>query len=95
MAQQRSKRNRRRKFKVESLPQQLQHINVNAAGIDIGAEQHFVAVPEGRAEVAVRQFGAFTADLIAIADWLAASQGSRMVASINHNLRIGFGVAQR
>src|SRR5712692_9903472 len=29
-----------------------------------------VAVPEGRAEVAVREFGAFTADLIALADWL-------------------------
>lgn len=71
MAQQRSKRNRRRKLKVQSLPQQLQHINVNAAGIDIGAEQHMVAVPEGRDEVAVREFGAFTADLLAIADWLA------------------------
>lgn len=71
MSQRRSQKTRRRKFKVQSLPKHLQHINVNAAGIDIGAEQHFVAVPEGRAEVAVRQFGAFTADLIAIADWLA------------------------
>src|SRR5205809_3342544 len=71
MAQQRSKRNRRRKFKVESLPQQLQHINVNAAGIDIGAEQHMVAVPAGRDEVSVHAFGTFTADLVALADWLA------------------------
>ena len=71
MSQRRSQKTRRRKFKVQSLPKHLQHINVNAAGIDIGAEQHFVAVPEGRAEVAVRQFGAITADLIAIADWLA------------------------
>jgi len=71
MAQQRSKRNRRRKFKVESLPQQLQHINVNAAGIDIGAEQHMVAVPEGSDEVSVHAFGTFTADLVALADWLA------------------------
>lgn len=70
MAQPRSKRNRSRKFKVQSLPQQLQHINVNAAGIDIGAEQHWVAVPAGREEVAVRQFGTFTADLVALADWL-------------------------
>src|SRR5229473_6524934 len=70
MAQQRSKRNHRRKFKVESLPQQLQHINVNAAGIDIGAEQHMVAVPAGRDEMAVRAFGTFTADLVALADWL-------------------------
>jgi transposase len=71
MPQQRSKKNRRRKFKVPSLPQQLQHINVNAAGVDIGAEQHMVAVPIGRDEVAVRAFGTFTADLMALADWLA------------------------
>jgi len=71
MSQERSKRVRRRKFKVQSLPQQLQHINVNAAGIDIGSEQHMVAVPEGSDEVTVRQFGTFTADLVALADWLA------------------------
>src|SRR5205807_1739339 len=71
MSKQRSQKNRRRKFKVSSLPQHLQHINVNAAGIDIGAEQHMVAVPEGRDEVSVREFGTFTADLQAIADWLA------------------------
>lgn len=70
MSQQRSKRNRRRKFKAQSLPQHLQHINVNAAGIDIGAERHAVAVPEGRDEVSVREFGTFTADLMALADWL-------------------------
>ncbi len=29
-----------------------------------------VAVPEGRAETAVREFGTFTGDLIALADWL-------------------------
>ena len=68
---QRSQKNRRRKFTVQNLPKQLQHINVNGAGIDIGAEQHLVCVPEGRDEVSVRQFGAFTADLQAMADWLA------------------------
>src|SRR2546422_718404 len=71
MSQRRSQKMRRRKFKVQSLPTHLQHINVNAAGIDIGSEQHLVAVPEGSDEVAVRQFGTFTTDLIAIADWLA------------------------
>ena len=67
---QRRKNARWRNFKVQSLPQQFQHINVNAAGIDIGSEQHWVAVPEGRDAVSVRQFGTFTADLLAIADWL-------------------------
>jgi transposase len=57
-------------FNLQSLPKQLQHINLNAAGIDIGSERHMVAVPEGRAEVSVREFGTFTADLIALADWL-------------------------
>ena len=41
-----------------------------AAAIDVGATSHWVAVPpEGRAE-SVREFGVFTADLYAIADWL-------------------------
>ena len=67
---QRSKKTRSRKFKVQNLPQQLQHINLNAAGIDIGSERHMVAVPEGRDEVSVREFGTFTADLEALAAWL-------------------------
>src|SRR3712207_4339832 len=53
-----------------SLPAHLQHLNLNAAAIDIGATSHFVAVPEGRDTVSVREFAAFTADLHALADWL-------------------------
>jgi hypothetical protein len=30
------------------LPPELRRVNVNAAGIDIGAGHHYVAVPEGR-----------------------------------------------
>ena len=48
----------------------LKKINLNAAGIDIGAQAHWVAVPEGRDEVAVRKFGVLTPDLVALADWL-------------------------
>src|ERR1044072_8935669 len=59
-----------RSFKIANLPMQLQHINLNAAGIDIGSERHLVAVPEGRDEVSVREFGTFTADLEALAAWL-------------------------
>jgi hypothetical protein len=36
----------------------------DAAGIDIGAQVHYVAVPEDRTEVAVRSFGAYTASLM-------------------------------
>ena len=42
----------------------------NAAGIDIGAEESYVAVPEDRDEQPVRKFGCFTEDLHALANWL-------------------------
>jgi len=49
----------------------LQQVHLDAAGIDIASGVHFVAVPEGRdPENHVRNFGAFTADLHGIADWL-------------------------
>jgi hypothetical protein len=57
---------------VPALPAQLQHVNLHAAGIDIGATAHFVAVPPGSDPQPVRQFGAFTADLHRLADWLTA-----------------------
>ena len=48
----------------------LEKINLFAAGIDIGSESHFVAVPEELDEQPVRSFGCFTAELEAMADWL-------------------------
>jgi transposase len=53
-----------------SLPPHLQHLNLNAAAIDVGASSHFVAVPPGRDATDVREFGTFTADLHRLADWL-------------------------
>jgi transposase len=44
----------------------------NAAGIDVGAASHYVAVPADAAADGVREFGAMTADLHAMADWLLA-----------------------
>jgi len=63
---------RRKPRRHPGLPRALEHVNLDAAGIDVGATSHFVAVPadrdpEGRT---VREFGAFTADLYALADWL-------------------------
>lgn len=46
--------------------------HTNAAGIDIGGSTHYVAVPFDRDPQPVRSFGAFTEDLFALADWLAA-----------------------
>ena len=48
----------------------LSLINPNAAGIDLGADQHWVCVPEDRDENNVRSFSCFTGDLHAMADWL-------------------------
>lgn len=50
----------------------LEQINPNAAGIDIGAEEVWVAVPPDRDEESVRGFSTFTADLYRLADWLKA-----------------------
>ena len=55
---------------VRGLPKNLQHINVHAAGIDIGSRSHFVAVPEGIDEMPVREFSSFTGDLEKMAAWL-------------------------
>ena len=44
----------------------------NAAGIDVGASSHWVAVPRHVSEEPVREFGAMTDDLNALADWLIA-----------------------
>ena len=48
----------------------MQAVNPNAAGIDIGSEVHYVAVPPDRASEPVRSFKCFTADLNCLADWL-------------------------
>ena len=44
----------------------------NAAAIDVGATSHWVAVPSERDIDQVREFGAMTDDLHALADWLRA-----------------------
>ena len=44
----------------------------DAAGLDIGASEIYVAVPADRDQQAVRSFGTFTPDLHALATWLGA-----------------------
>ena len=50
----------------------LEVAHPNAAGIDIGSTNHFVAVPPDRCDEPVREFRSFTADLEALAQWLTA-----------------------
>jgi transposase len=47
-------------------------VNPNAAGIDVGNESHFVAVPADRDTTAVQEFGCWTADLVRMCEWLRA-----------------------
>ena len=47
-------------------------INPHAAGIDIGATHHVVAVGRDRDPTPVRTFCTFSGDLHALADWLQA-----------------------
>jgi transposase len=41
----------------------------NAGAVDIGSGSHFAAVPAGRCEKPVREFGSYTQELVALADW--------------------------
>ena len=54
-------------------------LHPDAAGIDIGASELFVAVPADREADSVRSFATFTQDLNALADWLQRC-GVRSVA---------------
>jgi transposase len=54
-------------------------LHPDAAGIDVGAEEVFVAVPPDRTAEPVRSFETFTRDLYELADWLQ-SCGIRSVA---------------
>jgi transposase len=57
----------------------LEIVHPHAAGIDIGNKSHFVAIPPDRNAEPIREFGAWTADLHAMANWLKEN-GIRTVA---------------
>jgi transposase len=62
-------KNRKNKGKGKSSGM-LVTLEPNAAGVDIGAEEIYVAVPPDRDENPVRSFGSFTRDLYELTDWL-------------------------
>lgn len=66
------RKSRRKKELPQDIPKvdALKQINMNAAGLDIGDDQIYVAVPEGQDKESVRVFGTFTANLYTLADWL-------------------------
>jgi transposase len=57
----------------------LEIVHPDAAGIDIGGREHWVAISPDRDEDPVRRFGCFTADLEQMAKWLV-EKGVRSVA---------------
>jgi len=64
---------RKKKSPVNATPlDTLKQLNLNAAGLDIGAEEIYTCVPADRDEQSIRVFGTFTTDLYALADWLEA-----------------------
>ena len=56
-------------------------VHPDAAGIDIGGSEHWVAISPDRDEQPVRCFDCFTADLEQMADWLAA-RGVRTIRAV-------------
>jgi hypothetical protein len=48
----------------------LHWLNRNAAGVDVGATEIYIAVPVDRDPQPVRRFATFTEDLHAAANWL-------------------------
>jgi transposase len=65
--------------KIQSDDLSLEVVHPDAAGIDIGNESHYVAVPPGADSQPVRRFGCTTAELKAMAQWLKQC-GIRTVA---------------
>ena len=65
--------------KIQSDDLRLEVVHPDAAGIDIGNESHYVAVPPTRDSQPVRRFGCTTAELKAMAGWLKQC-GIRTVA---------------
>ena len=51
-------------------PSVLEQLNLNAAGLDIGAEEIYACVPRDRAEPSIRVFGTYTVNLHELAAWL-------------------------
>jgi transposase len=65
--------------------QGLQVTHPNAAAIDVGCAEHWVAVPPGRSPQGVRKFGCCTEELEALADWLTQCQVDTVVLEATGN----------
>jgi len=63
---------KRPRHQAGSLPPGFEQVNLHAAGIDIGAESHWAAVPAHCDPQPVREFSSFSAGLQALTEWLVS-----------------------
>jgi transposase len=60
-------------------PDNMPILHPHAAGIDVGAEEHWVGVPADRDAQPIQKFSAFPCDLHRLADWLTACRITTVV----------------
>jgi transposase len=65
--------------KTKPMPENMLILHPHAAGIDVGAEEHWVCVPADRDAQPVQKLSAFTCDLHRLADWLTACRITTVV----------------
>jgi transposase len=65
-----SRKRSEKHFRRSSSPEGIPVLNDNAAGIDIGATEIYVAVPASRDQQSVRCFSTFTGELLKMVKWL-------------------------
>ncbi len=79
MKQSSTKRSAKKSTKTRRVKRALKPMNPFAAGIDIGSQTHYAAVPPHCDERPVRSFGCLTPDLHALAKWLEACKVTTVV----------------
>jgi hypothetical protein len=72
----------------------LEIVHPDAAGIDVGGSEHWVAISPDRDPEPVRRFGCFTVDLREMARWLI-DKGVRSVALQSTGMRQVSGLSER
>jgi transposase len=65
--------------KTKPTPEELPLVHPHAAGIDVGAAEHWVCVPADRDVEPLQQFSAFPCDLSRRADWLTTCRLTTVV----------------
>jgi len=70
-------------------------INPHAAGVDIGAREHWACVPAKSSPTPVRKFGTFTADLEAMAKWFKECGVTTVAMETSRPISLVFGTMRK